>query len=280
MSKNDNDNLYLCAKNFKAAIDYDYYFITGNKKKILIKLQINSFIEEFAHIVGLDHLYDIQPFSEKRYDKSKAFQYILSKELTEKDLLESKFYLSPIPSTYNVSEKKEYTIAQRIAALVDIQDYLDNAYKGKIYRWQKRKSAIPQPNNTIRRSTINADYLLLVPSKNKNENICFFMYKATPNRKNNEVIFLNIFSAFPEGLEIYKGQEKPYTILQEKKINIKTHEETLLYQHPKYKDPSVTSKCIEKLDEVNQIADKIADALDNGEIGREQETEKQPGIYK
>ena len=118
----ENDNLYLCAENFKAATDFNHYFVTGNNKRILMNLKISSFIEEFTHIVGF-----------------------------------------------------------------------------------------------------------------------------------------------------YKGQEKPYTILQEKKINIKTHEETLLYQHPKYKDPAVASKCIEKLDEINQIADKIADAIDNGEISKEQE---------
>ena len=269
----ENDNLYLCAENFKAATDFNYYFVTGNNKRILMNLKISSFIEEFTHIVGLDHLYDIQPFSEKRYNKSKAFQYILSKELTEKDLFESKFYLSPILNTYNVLEKREYTIAQRIAALIDIQFYLDNAYKGRLYQWQKYNSAIPQPNGTIRKSNINADYLLIVPSKKDKENICFFMYDASHYIKNKEkdIIYLNIFSAFPEGLEIYKGQEKPYTILQEKKINVKANSEVLLYQHPKYKDPAVASKCIEKLDEINQISNKIADAIDNGEIGKEQE---------
>lgn len=257
----------------KDATSYDYFLIVGNNKQILIKLQMNYFADEFAHIVGLDHLNDIQPFKEKGYNKSIAFKNMLSGQLTEKDLLKSKYYLSPISNTYNASEQKEYTISQRLKALIDIQFYLDNAYKGRLFRWQKNNCAIPQPNGTIRKSNINADYLLTVPSKKEKENICFFMYDASRYKKNKEkdIIYLNIFSAFPEGLEIYKGQEKPHTILQEKKINVKANSEVLLYQHPKYKDPAVASKCIEKLDEINQISNKIADAIDNGEIGREQE---------
>ena len=152
------------------------------------------------------------------------------------DFQESQYYNKGFSLTYNSLTKSEYTLFERISTFSDISKILDLSYKGKLYKWDKRKCAAQVTNNyKIRHSSITADYMLAVPSeRNKDEKIYFFMYldKSTPQ---NDTLNLKIFSAFPDCVDLTQGQEHPFTILEEQKVDIRSHVSEVLYVHPSYK---------------------------------------------
>lgn len=143
---------------------------------------------------------------------------------------------SSLASTYNAATQSEYTIEQRLNALININTLLDNAYKGAIYKWDKfrsNKANIPLPNGKYRKTKISADYLITIPSDKKGETIYCFAFQTNKSAKK-EPIKLNIHSIFADCVDLTKGQERPFTILQETKINAKTKISEQLYVHPAY----------------------------------------------
>ena len=268
-----SDILYEAAKAYEKISEYDYMLTLGNRKYKILITSIATENELFHHVIGLGHLTDVRKLDAKTLrQKNAIYKSILEGNITFNDIKNSTILYSPICDTFNRVTNLPYTYYDRIQSFSKAVNYFDNAYKGKMYKWNINKSNIIMPNGNVRHSTIKADYLLKIPSfENKDEFFYCFLHQLNSKASKDGVIELNAHSIFFDCINLSQGQQQPYTILEEKKINIKTHEEILLYQHPKYKDSAVTSKYIEKLVEVNQIANKIADAIDNGEIGREQE---------
>lgn len=233
------DNILLeCARKFDEISDYNYLFTIGKKQRITINISLACARKDFTHTVGLDHLSDIKELSSKKASiKLSAFENILNNKLTYDKISSSEFFRLPFPDTYNSRTRLEYALIDRITALKDISVLLDTAYKGKFYKWNETKSYVKMPDNKIKHCSVEADYMLAVPSLNNNdENIYFFMYESKP--KGDGLKQLNIFSAFPDCLDLSQGQEHPFTILLEEKVNVKTNETTVLFEHHNYKQKS------------------------------------------
>lgn len=225
-----NDILWDSANEFLKIKDSDYLFTAAkNGKAINISLRILQ--QDYTHIIGLDHLSD-KPRLNTRNSKIKSYVFddIISGKITLNSISTSKYFNEPFPSTYNDRTKAAYTLTERIEASKDIGYYLDNAYKGKLYKWDKRKSFIKMPDGKVKQSLINADYMFAVPSKtNANETMYIFMYEKNGDKNIKQ---LCIHSAFLDCLDLSQGQERPYTILSEEKVNTKTKQTTQVYTRP------------------------------------------------
>lgn len=225
-----NDILWDSANEFLKIKDSDYLFTAAkNGKAINISLRILQ--QDYTHIIGLDHLSDKSRLNTRNSKiKSYVFDDIISRKITLNSISTSKYFNEPFPSTYNDRTKAAYTLTERIEASKDIGYYLDNAYKGKLYKWDKRKSFIKMPDGKIKQSLINADYMLAIPSKtNAKETMYIFMYEKGCDKNTKQ---LCIHSAFLDCLDLSQGQERPYTILAEEKINTKTKQTTQVYTRP------------------------------------------------
>lgn len=226
----ENDILWDSANEFLKIKDYNYQFTIAKNGKAL-DVSIRVFLQDYTHIVGLDHLSDIRGFNTRNSKvKSSIFDEIISRKTTLNSISSSKYFNEPFPSTYNDTTKSEYTLSERIEASKDIAYYLDNAYNGKLYKWDKRKSFIKMPDGKIKQSLINADYMLAIPSKtNAKETMYIFMYEKGCDKNTKQ---LCIHSAFLDCLDLSQGQERPYTILDEEKVNTKTKQTTQVYTRP------------------------------------------------
>lgn len=212
------DILQKAAQNFENASNNNYEFAVGNRKKQVKFLITSTTPSEFIHISGLEHLTDVSLLTAKNStQKSAIFNRIIQKQISFDDISNSKFLYSPIPSTYNYCSGAEYTIYDRLTSLSNFENIMDNAFKGEVYKWNLRKCRIKMPNGKYRQTTIKADYLFVIPTDNNNEKYYLFAYQTNKNRGKDEPIELSIFSAFPDGIDMTQGQERPYTILEEKK---------------------------------------------------------------
>ncbi len=247
----DRDVLMECALEFKKIADYNYLFTVGKSKKVM-NISLSCASKDFTHIVGLDHLSDIQDFSTNRSSvKLSAFNNIINGKLTLNEVSQSAFFAKPYRGTYNNRTKSEYTPIERITALKNISGILDVAYKGELYKWDCSKLLITLPNGKIKRSSIMADYMLAIPSPtDTTEKIYLFMYEGKPYDNNTKQLY--VFSAFPDCLDLSKGQERPYTILTEGKENIRTKEMTHLFTYPNYSQTQDTH-LTQKGDQSNNI---------------------------
>lgn len=93
------------------------------------------------------------------------------------------------------------------------------------------------PDGKTRRTNISGDYMFAIPSeRNPEEKIYLFLYREAAAKKKDDMREqLYLFSAFADCLDLSRGQERPYTILQETKENAKTKQSEVLYTHPSYK---------------------------------------------
>lgn len=229
-----SDILLTAAQSFNKLSHINYEFTLSKNQKIIIT-SMSADNGDFAHIIGLDHLNDIWQFaSHNTKIKGQIFRDILDGKYTFQDLSEATCHLYDIiPKTYNSDTNNGYSVAERISKICRIDQLLDNAYNGTIYKWDKDKCKVKTQDGKERKITINADYLLVIPSSsNEMENIYVFAYQV--NKGKNEPIKLSILSAFADCIDLTKGQERPYTILQETKENIRTKEKEVLYTHPYY----------------------------------------------
>lgn len=230
-----SDILCYSAKSFDNAAKYNYIFCVARSQKQFV-INLNCIEDEFTHIIGLDHLRDIRILSSHNSKiKISAFQRILSEELTFSDITKSDFFSQPFPQTYNSVTKSEYTLAERISVLQDIEKTLDKAYTGKLYKWNVKSAAIKMPDGKTRSTNISGDYMLAIPSeRNPDEKIYLFLYRDKKYSKTKDTEQLYLFSAFADCLDLSRGQERPYAILQETKENVRTKEKEVLYTHPYY----------------------------------------------
>lgn len=212
------DILQEAAKNFHNATGHHYELTVGNKKRKITFIIPSVDISEFTHIFGLDHLKDIAAIRTKNItQKSAVFKKILSNQISFSDISSSKYIKSKILFSYNYLTESEYTVEERIYALSNFESILDNLYSGRVFKWDPKKNNVKIPNGKQRKISIGADFLLVIPTANKNEKLYLFAYQKNKKRDKSEAIELNIFSAFPDGVDIANGQANSYTILQEKK---------------------------------------------------------------
>lgn len=241
---NKPDELQQAALNYEKLLNTEYVYTLGTRtrKKVIIEF-IGCNSEEFTHIYGLEHLTDIKDFADlekKSAAKKKIYGKIKNGEYPLNDLLKNSIILSsPRPQTYNPDTKKEFTIYDRILALKDLESVLDNVENAALYRWDKNKCKIICPNGKGRHTNINADSLLVIPSR-KGVNYYLFAYKQK-NVNPKEPMRLKIHSAFIDGVDLTMGQGKPFAILQVDKVTTKkkedkTKEKTIktLYIRPGY----------------------------------------------
>lgn len=226
------DILYNSARSFDEAAKYNYILYAARSQKQLV-INLNCLVDEYTHILGLDHLKDIDAFSSKNVKiKISTFEEILKKKITYLDIAKSSFFLQQFPKTYNSATKSEYTLEDRISVLEDIEHILDNAYTGKFYKWNAKNAITKMQDGRKRHTNIKGDYMLAVPSeRTPDEKIYLFFYKNKTAKKtddNREQLYL--FSAFADCLDLSGGQERPYTILREIKENAVTKESVTIYQ--------------------------------------------------
>lgn len=225
--------LKKCAESFKNTLNIDYTYKLGNSKRNCIVSIVSNEKSDFVHIFGLEHLDDIREFQDikgKRYRKERVFDKIISNEITFDTIKHSEKLYELQPKTYNNLTKSEYRIYDRIIALQNYEEILDNSGIGKIYKWNIKKSRIITPDGKHRATNINAKYLLVIPTNRcEGENFYFFLYQTNFNDPKSEPIRLNIHSAFVDCVNLTGGQEKPYTILRLTKVNKETNIETVLY---------------------------------------------------
>ncbi len=202
------------------ASNFNYYFILGNNKRIEINVDMRCSRDEFTHIIGLDHLKDINALSTNNVKKKKYFvQDILNRKITIDTLEKSAYYSKPFDKTFNSLTAKPYVLHDRISALKNISFILDNAYHGSFYKWDSNKSSRRYNGKSMGRSQIKADYMLCIPnlsSENKLQKIYLFMYQDNKEEKKDQPIKLKIISAFPDCVDLTDKQQR-YTILYEGK---------------------------------------------------------------
>ncbi len=211
----NNKEFEKIANDYNELTKYNFIIKVGNSKKKIIDFVISFNINDFSHIIGLDHLTDIKCFNtHNSYYKQNNFQKIkcgdISFEYIEKT---SHKLFEPVTTAINPITNLPYTIVDRIDSLSNIENYADNFYSGQLAKWNLKKANKLSSNINI---SIRADYVISIPSDNHlNEKIYFFMYQT--NKKadcREQPIKLQVFSAFPNSSNLIQGQEKPFTILQ------------------------------------------------------------------
>lgn len=251
-------SLLYTAEKCKKFSDFSYEFVVGTKDgKAKSKFIIDTvwFTKRFTHISGLEHIRDIKDFyinendsaADKDVKRHSAFNKIMAEEITFgtiKDTSEifysekSGYYKLDGPLNPNTNER--YTIEDRIVELNNIEDYFDNAFKGKVYEWKE--------NN---KTNIHADYVIAIRRNltSKNENYYIFIdfdktndgkdqkqKGATPEKK-----YMRVVTAFPGNQNLVSGLRTVYTVLREDKINLLSKKCENLFTHNKYKEPAVVN---------------------------------------
>lgn len=232
-----SDLLSDAALSFSKSLEYDYLFKLGNKKRKILLSVISNNKSEFTHIMGLDHLDDIPVITGNNSRQKEAiFEKILKGKIIFEDIKGSQNLNRHIKGSFNYYTNKPYTIAERLTSLQDFESILNSSYNGSIRRWNSSQCKAVLPNGSPRKVKIPADFLLTVPSKERaKENYYFFLYQTNKNAPNSEPIKLSIFSAFPDCVDLTRGQECPFTILQLEKLNIRTNQKEEVYIRPSYK---------------------------------------------
>lgn len=232
-----SDILNEAANAFHKVQNYDYIYTLGNRKRKIVISVISNSKNDFTHIFGLDHLKDIPSVTAlTSSQKSAVFRNIMKGNITFEDIEKSKFLYAPLEKTLNLRTNKPYTIFERIQSLRNIEQILDSSYKGEFYKWDIDNCQVVVNGKENRYVKINANYLLKVPSQEyPQESYYFFLYQQPKSKAKDAPIKLNVFSAFPDCVDLAAGQKKTYTILREVKKNIKNQNEEILFTHNAYK---------------------------------------------
>lgn len=223
------DCLEKAAQSFDKVLKNRYELTVGNSKRSITLLIPSVDSSEFTHISGLDHLSDVSILDvHNSSQKTAVYKKILSGKIVFNDISASKILYSPVYGSHNFKTGSEYTIFDRLISLADFEGLMDNLYKGKVYKWNVKNCQIRLPNGRNRKCTINADYLLTVPSNNSNETIYMFAFQTNKEKKKDDKICLNIFSVFPDGVDMTRGQGGMLTVMEEKKNGVS------IFVHPSY----------------------------------------------
>lgn len=251
-------NLQYTAERCMELSKYSYELVVGTREgkvKDYLVIDTEWLTKRFTHISGLEHVNDIKDFyisendyaTDKNYKRHSAFERIKSGKITFETIEnESKIFYSEKNGYYkldgpkNPNTNKEYTIVDRIVELNNIEDYFDNAFKGKVYEWKE--------NN---KTNIHADYVIAIRRNltSKNENYYIFIdFDKTNDRKDQKQKgatpkkkYMRVVTAFPGNQNLVSGLRTVYTVLREDKINLLSKKCENLFTHNKYKEPAVVN---------------------------------------
>ena len=175
--------------------------VSAGKDKPLEEIKISFYDEDLFHILGLQHLSDI----DLPKNKKALILGINEGKITDAYLEKSEYYDSSILG---------YNIKQRISSAVYLEEYLDSdLFTVSIYRLQ-------HDNKTF----IRADYLISCRRHNSEEEYYIFIRK-----RKNETSY-GIVSAFPKVNTSYWGGKR-YLMLKEKQQGNEISE---LFRHPEF----------------------------------------------
>ena len=231
-----DNTLKKLADSFNSVSGYDYIYTLGDSsKKIKISVLSNKKYD-FTHIFGLDHLKKTAAVMvNDRKQKNRIFKKILNNDITMETLSNDPNLLAPVEKSWNELDARPYTIYDRISLLQTYKDILEKTGTGKFYKWKKYNSHIYTKDGIPRNITINADFVLTLPTgRSENEKYYFFLYRNDKNDECNEEICLSVHSAFVDCCDLVRGQERPYTILKLDRQALNSEIENL-FIHPNYK---------------------------------------------
>lgn len=175
--------------------------LSAGLNKPLEEIVINFYDEDLFHILGLQHLSDI----DIPKNKKKLLSQILDDKITDDYLLNSE----------NYDDQSGYNIKHRIELAGFLEEYLDsNDFTVAVYKLQH--------NN---RTFICADYLITCKRVNSDEEYYIFIRQ----RRGDE--YYGIISCFARANTAYWGGKR-YVMLKEKIEGAVTTE---LFRNPKYK---------------------------------------------
>lgn len=227
MTQVDNGTMQKAAKAYANISDNSYHFVAQKRSGEKLDIMFNFHRDEFTHVIGLDHLPTIKAFTgNKARQKRILFKKIIAGTFDENNLNtdDNSCLSSPVSKYFNPTTQKKYTIEDRIKRAVDIDNAIcidDDAF---IYK-----------NWNSRQSKIKADYVLSVNSKdNSGERLYFFAF-ISKNQKNKDTIEVNVYSSFADSNSLVIGQSKPYAVISEDVIPIKSPEKAMnVYKTNKY----------------------------------------------
>ena len=187
------DHLQSCAKAFEHLLDFQYHIIIGRKGKS-VELNILFDPTEFHHLVGLHKLHDLRIARENR---DKVFQQILTGNISINDLKKSQYFPN---------------IQKRIEPFIQIENFLDS--NKLIFRYNQKLQTF---------SLIEAEYLLSTPYENTD------IYIFLDRQKEPDYFFCRSF--FQKEEKDYTKGQAIYTLLIKEKINLRTEEKIIQYDH-------------------------------------------------
>lgn len=271
-----SDVLYDAAKAFSHLIKYDYHFILGDSKRQKSFSIITNEKDMFNHVCGLDHLTDIPIVTAKNArEKVAIFKKILNNKsgnnITFSDISSSAYLYEKMSNQINPLTNSQYNIYDRIVHLSNVEKILDNSDKGTIYKWDNKKGG-------KRYSKIQADYVLVVPSKTHQEERHYFFLVKTDEVKlkrgqNNDrttPIKTKIISAFSDRDNLVINQDRPRTILEVSKIDTKTKKYIFTKTHPAYQKEK------DELAATKSIKGSLPISSDNSKVVKMNITEDKP----
>lgn len=181
-------------------IEYRIVLSAGREKPIE-EIHIDFQDEDLFHILGLQHLKDV----ELPKNKKSLLQDIEEGIITEE-------YISS--SEYFDNDNIGFNIRRRIEKSINLEDYMDSEdFTVSVYKLQ---------HNT--HTNIQADYLITCKRINIDEEYYIFI------RRRKESDLYSVVSCFPkEGVSYWGG--KRYLMLKEKRVN---NDIKVLFKHPKY----------------------------------------------
>ena len=178
--------------------------LSAGRNKPLEIINLNFTDEDIYHILGLQHIGDLEiPKNKKR-----VLDAIVSGNITDEYLSQSEYY---------DNDTLGYSIRNRICHAEYLEEYLDSDdFSVSIYKLQHE-------NVTM----IDADYLIECRRLGTDKDYYIFL------RKRKETPYYGIISCFPKNRITYWGGKR-YLMLKEKTTGDSRKE---LFRHPNYEQP-------------------------------------------
>ena len=175
--------------------------LSSGRGRPLEEILLNFYEDDLYHILGFQHLTDIQ----LPKDKTVLFSHINSGKITDNHLSLSKYYDN---KSLNYSIKLRIEMAGHLEDFLDSEDFTISVYK------------LQHENYTV----IQVDYLITSKRNPTDEEYYIFI------RRRSEEDTFGIISCFPKKDIAYWGGNR-YILLKEKITEDKT---TILHIHPDY----------------------------------------------
>ena len=198
------DILKKAVATFDRLKEFEYrILLSAGREKPLESILINFLDEDLFHILGLQHLSDIELPKNKKLVHAQICNDIITTD-----------YLSM--SEYYDNVRGKYSIKQRIERACDLEAYMDSSlFTVSVYKLQH-----------VNHTNIRADYLITCKRNASEEEYYIFI------RKRKELDSYGIISCFLKNNATYWGGRR-YVLLKEK---VKGNISCELYRHPNYQN--------------------------------------------